>query len=486
MPKTGIVRKLTSGLTPSFAGGMIAPGQMDELQSDFGPIVQQITGSPMQAPRQNFLLPEPGSDGFFGQHPRVAQGIENALLALANTHGGETIGDSLSSIAAGLFSVPQARRQYQAEQLQSQIGAAGQLAQMKGLIAPTTITTPAGLVSRNPQTGALSPGMSLRDIAKMNGTPQTSSLERLTALFPDAPENVKNTIAGYAHVIDNEPNPEKASMYEQQAIAHLTSAASKSGPKDFSNVFDVAKAKVESELGPMPERTDPKFQSWINRYSGEVTRMQSAPGVQRAQILVGGRMVPVIDTQTGNLTFSDPNEIHANGGRFAPAGEGGKSMNKLALINDIRQAAKQVESNSAIFDNPALQRAGLAASLANPSSTLQSFMQSIPRGQLNDKEQQAVADIFNLKENAMALRTVLGAGQGSEDLRAAILNTLPGPGTPSSKFAKKQLANLYKTLDRVSQGVPNVPLRPADNGLIAPGAPANSVPVYDLDGNRIR
>lgn len=175
------------------------------------------------------------------------------------------------------------------------------------------------------------------------------------------------------------------------------------------------------------------------------------------------REYPVIDTQNNNrVVYANANDINnATPGRYVPAGEGAKGLNKEALLEDIRGNITQTRQSIAGLKNgfdPA-SRAQLAVSLASPTGTVTSFLQSIPRGSLTPDQVDYVTNLFQLRENAMAMRSVLGAGQGSEDLRAAIQATIPGAGTPNAAFANAQLDKFEKTIDRLSRGVPTVPLK---------------------------
>jgi len=75
-----------------------------------------------------------------------------------------------------------------------------------------------------------------------------------------------------------------------------------------------------------------------------------------------------------------------------------------------------------------------------------------------------------LTENAMAMRSVLGAGQGSEDLRNAIIRTLPGVMSPDKKYAQKQLDLFEKTLDRLKKGVPQMQNQTTNQQLAGAGS----------------
>lgn len=106
------------------------PQAMDIL-SHFG------LGIPSQL-RQNFVLPEPGTPGFFGQHPQFTRGIENALLGVASMGPpGMTAGENISNVARGVLAVPQMRR----EHAMMQIMAPFQTAQMLGEMEKNAATS---------------------------------------------------------------------------------------------------------------------------------------------------------------------------------------------------------------------------------------------------------------------------------------------------------------------------------------------------------
>ena len=169
-----------------------------------------------------------------------------------------------------------------------------------------------------------------------------------------------------------------------------------------------------------------------------------------------------------------PEFIRSHPGSVVESGTVARQGQATALVNDIRVSANNVRNTLDVLDRKGFDYAKLAAALASPDSTAAAYLQSIPREQLDDRAQQFVTDIFNLREQAMSLRSVLGAGQGSEDLRRAILATLPGVASGSSGFGQKQLDNLEGVLARVERGIQVVPQRPATETrgeLQPPGEP---------------
>jgi hypothetical protein len=175
------------------------------------------------------------------------------------------------------------------------------------------------------------------------------------------------------------------------------------------------------------------------------------------------RQYPVIDTQNNNqLTMVNSNDLNSNPGRYAPAGEGGKALNKTALIEDIRgnvQAVRGSLQNMPEFSPTMRAQVAVALKSRDPKSAVSSLVGSEAAKTMTPEQQDYLINTALLVENAMAMRSVLGAGQGSEDLRSAITATIPGPTTPSKGYASKQLDAFEQVLNRLERGIPNVPLR---------------------------
>jgi hypothetical protein len=194
------------------------------------------------------------------------------------------------------------------------------------------------------------------------------------------------------------------------------------------------------------------------------TRIQ--PGVMRAEIMAGAKEYAVLDPTTGQLRYATPQEINklnTQGQPLAPAGPGEKALQKSALLEDIRGNIQTVRSALQDPNMPefsAGQRAQIAIALGgkDPQGALSAALRGGVLGSMNDAQQHYLINLAQLTENAMAMRSVLGAGQGSEDLRAAIRSTIPGPQTPTKKYAGQQLDAFEGVLNRLEKGIPNVPL----------------------------
>jgi hypothetical protein len=226
--------------------------------------------------------------------------------------------------------------------------------------------------------------------------------------------------------------------------------------------------------------------AWMDRKILEASAVGSARGEGYAK----ARTVQVLDTKNGNapIYISAADVIKANQeepGRYIAATQGAKALTRTALIEDIHGTINNVrESMQAMPDFTAGQRAKIAIVMRDPNtqSALSTFLAGSYGQTLTPDQQNYLIDLAQLKENAMAMRSVLGAGQGSDDLRKAITATLPGPATPNKEYGLKQLDKFEQVLNRLSKGIPQVPLR--DNvgqpqRPMVPVAPQNEITADD-------
>jgi hypothetical protein len=189
--------------------------------------------------------------------------------------------------------------------------------------------------------------------------------------------------------------------------------------------------------------------------------------IDRAAAHQRGREYAVLDTQMGNTpTYLNSEELSDarknEPGRCIPATQGGQALTRTALIEDIRgnitstrDALKALPKD---FTPAQSAQIALIMKQRDPASALSNFWGSEIGRTLTPEQQDYLIDLAQVQENAMAMRSVLGAGQGSEDLRNAILATLPGPRTPTREYAAKQLDAFERVLDRLGRGVPKVKL----------------------------
>ena len=226
-------------------------------------------------------------------------------------------------------------------------------------------------------------------------------------------------------------------------------------------------------------------EKWNKAHAAYTKETKLDPAQVRVNAITQSREYPVIDTKNNNslgyLNAQDLNAANAKEpGRYVPAGEGAKATTREALIEDIRGGIQQVRAS---LQNPKMPEftpamrteISLAMRTSDPRSAISTLVNSVGAQSLTPEQQDYLINMSVLNEQAMAMRSVLGAGQGAEDMRAAILRTVPGPMTPNKAYGLQQLATAEKTLDRVLRGVPNVPLRDTTQGqqTPTPGAKKN-------------
>jgi hypothetical protein len=196
--------------------------------------------------------------------------------------------------------------------------------------------------------------------------------------------------------------------------------------------------------------------------------VQAAQGTNRMLALGKVRTVNMLDTANGNrpVTITVDELKSAPSDRYISAGGGEKALNKTALIEDIRGAINTTRESLAALkvEFTPTQAAQLSVALGGPragQSALDAIFASSVGKTLTPEQVDYVTSLAQLKENAMAMRSVIGAGQGSDELRQAISATIPSPRTPTRDYATKALDKFEAQIDRLARGVPEVPLRGA-------------------------
>jgi hypothetical protein len=93
----------------------------------------------------------------------------------------------------------------------------------------------------------------------------------------------------------------------------------------------------------------------------------------------------------------------------------------------------------------------------HPASAWQNFIRSGFATTLSDDQIDYVTTLASLQESAMAMRSIQGMGAGSDMLRGAIINMLPGPGVPSKKWAEQQMKLFTVEVNSLRTALPTLP-----------------------------
>jgi hypothetical protein len=349
---------------------------------------------------------------------------------------------------------------------------------------PETFTAAAGagIFTRDPETG---------EIRQTGAVPKTMPVLLGTEDIKDANDN----IIGYR---------EKFGKKDEQGTEIVEKTTDHNFPKDGGSSksyksVGMLKNGLTVSYDPKAARNmvtekDGTIRPYDILKDGPFTTDAEKSAQARGESYAKARMVSMLDTQNGNspveLSAADINRENSDAAaqgrqpRYIPAGASQSALNKTALIEDIRGNIGQTRDalKGLKEDFPQSVRAKLAVALTDrdPRSAVSALISGELLGSLTEDQQSYVQSIAQLTENAMAMRSVLGAGQGSEELRQAIMNTIPNVLTPNRKYAMNQLQLFENTLNRLMRGVPQVPLRGGGNPQPT-AKPAGSVPKISND-----
>jgi hypothetical protein len=387
-------------------------------------------------------------------------------------HGWKKALDTVGQIAAPNFEerIPGSVGNYKARIVQETTAAKNEQELARGHLADAdTISqvgqraaeTP-GSPQRATEAKTASDAETARQLAIRNATPAANEFELLQRQQPNA------TASELAKIENADKSPTSEFDLALKQNPGMTA------PDYMKMQSDAARTgatlpEITAQIGerPAPGQKNSKGltdEQWGQKAEAIKTNEANSAAGARGAAFGRNRPTQVLDAWNGNRpVIVSAGEAEDNPDRYVTQSGGTQALPKEALINDIKTSAQRVQQNLSVLSASGFNRAALAAALADPSTTVDSYMQAIPRGTLDDRGQQFVADLFNLREQAMAMRSVLGSSGGSEDTRRAILQTLPGIAS-NPQLAAKQLNDLYQDLDRLQQGVPAVPLAPASAG----------------------
>lgn len=174
---------------------------------------------------------------------------------------------------------------------------------------------------------------------------------------------------------------------------------------------------------------------------------------------LAGRMYPVQNAD-GTETFASGAQLSANPDKYSPLAGAAKVQAQKQIFVDLHYASTQMREAVAGmgdqgFDAKTRAQLLLALRSNDPRSAFSQFLSSEDASTLNDAQVNYVTAVAAAKESAMMLRTVGGMGSGSDMLREAVDKLVPGPGTPSAKFANRQLDLYDGQINRLERGVPS-------------------------------
>lgn len=217
--------------------------------------------------------------------------------------------------------------------------------------------------------------------------------------------------------------------------------------------------------------------AWAAAESNKDKRMQKYMQA-RASWYASMHPAFVYDSQDGAFKTVSWADAATQKDRYAPPAQAMQVRNREALFNEIQGSGVKFmnEAITRMGDQPFDEdvRAKLVVMLRSedPKSYWQDLLKSNVADKLSDAQVDYVTAIVNLDESALSLRSLGGMGQGSDQLRNAIIRMLPGAGTPSGAYAQRQMKlfeaevkQLKSTLPALGKGDKNEPPMSLDDTL---------------------
>jgi hypothetical protein len=252
---------------------------------------------------------------------------------------------------------------------------------------------------------------------------------------------------------------------------------------------------VKEKEPPVPNDKKEDIQDYLKSHGLEDTpanrekaRDKIAARSPNAQVVVAdargraygrNRPVQVLDTWNGNRPITvSAGDAEDNPERYVNATGGTSALSKGSQFEDIHSAVGSMRSAIEKLDRPftpeQIGKLTLALRSSNDPTVFRNEVETMLGTQkLTPAQQDLVVWISQLHERAMSLRSIAGMGQGSDQLRTAIINTLPGMKSGSKEMMNKQLAAFENQVKLLEKGIPQVKPQGAGAGKTGtPGAGA--------------
>jgi hypothetical protein len=158
----------------------------------------------------------------------------------------------------------------------------------------------------------------------------------------------------------------------------------------------------------------------------------------------------VVDKQTGEVGEVSSIDIARDPNRYSGASEQEKISARDSVHESLNTNFKALSEsldklpNGLDTETQAIIKASLRTE--NPG-LIETLMVNKVKANAPDELLQYLTNIKAMQEDVMTLRSVGGMGAGSDTMRNAMVNLIPGPGTSSVKEAKMQIAAAKRTSD---------------------------------------
>ena len=283
-------------------------------------------------------------------------------------------------------------------------------------------------------------------------------------------DQLKQATAAYYKVLETQAKPvaptaEAEKIKYQQVLAKMESVGEY--PAAASTDLKAKAQAIRNSTVLTPEEKA----SAIAWQDANPTPASSITGMTvRSEILLKGMQertpLTVIDSQNGqaiSMNMEDFNQRnHESPGRYVISGTAVPAMQKQATFEDIQY---NIDNSRAAIQQLGTMDAGTRAQLTNALaadtpegllSKVNTFLSGEVASTMTPQQRSAVIAIKNLMENALALRGIAGFGQGSDQLRNAIMSTLPNAKSADVPYMLEQIRQFEGIVQRLRKGVPGV------------------------------
>ena len=321
----------------------------------------------------------------------------------------------------------------------------------------------------------------------LNYVPKDSNGRPVAMVTPDQMQAYQTLARKVQQYNAEQANKTQAPNAESQKILYQTALAKVEHERRLAGLPSVNASDLKSVLDAFRASktlTSDEAEKAIGFAQANATpASQGTAATIRFEGIEKSRPISVVDTQTGQVlttNMMDFNQLQAGQpGRYVQSSIAMPVMSKEATYGDIlynishtRQAVQQLGSMDAS------QRAELAMALqsTDPKEAVHTFLTGAVGTTMTDQQKEAVIAIRQLMENALMLRQLGAMGQGSDELRRAITDTLPGAKSPDTTYMLRQLDQFYQTVQRLHKGLPALGKPGAGN---PPGAANKKKPSLD-------
>jgi hypothetical protein len=228
--------------------------------------------------------------------------------------------------------------------------------------------------------------------------------------------------------------------------------------------------EIAAQVGMPPDPTkfpqgkaDPGYGKALADWgkNAEAIKVQEAgaQGQMRGQAYGEYRPVQVYNPASGNYEWQFAKQAIAEGA--SPAGLAQTTMGKQAQFSEMHTAIDKLGAAIDNLDRPLdaeqIGKLTFAIRHTDDPTVLQNEIESfLGTQQLTPSQQDLVVWMSQIAERAMSLRNVAGMGQGSDQLRAAIVNTLPSVKSGNTEMMHKQLAAFQNQVNLLERGIGGV------------------------------